>query len=172
VTDRSRVGRKSKGKGKRGEYWLRDRLREAFGIPFERTPQSGGSELKAGWKLAGDICAPPGYDWNYSLEMKWRENWELGQLFSKKCVIWDWMNQACHDAKLTNMVPILVFKRNNVAPLVMVPYYYSDVGHAFILKNTRDSSICFTVWNEGKEYEVMLFEDWLTHLKKERAREA
>lgn len=98
---------------------LRDALRETIGVEFEKTPQSGGSHLKKGWKLAGDISTPDP-DWPFCTEMKWREKWSLEGLWSKKCKLWEWWEQVRRDAELTDLIPVLVFKRNGIKPLVMI----------------------------------------------------
>ena len=109
----------SRSKGKRGEYMLVDALVEAIGIEFKRTPQSGCSQLKEGWNLAGDV-ATPDPDWTFCLEMKNREAWHLELLWSDKSPIWKWWTQVCEDSHLTGLMPALVFKRNHVSPLVMI----------------------------------------------------
>lgn len=110
----SRAGSSSRRKGasfenrlakKFAKWWLGD-------FEFKRTPMSGGSALKEGWDLAGDIAtnAP---DFPYHLELKNSPGSFSGlhQFYtSPRGSLWKWMNQAETDAP-TGKIPMLIFNR-------------------------------------------------------------
>jgi len=79
---------------------------------MRRTPQSGGSALKIGWDLAGDISSTAN-DFRFHIEAKNAPGSFGGwhQLFtSKKFIIWDWLEQANEDCQ-ENRIPILIVNR-------------------------------------------------------------
>lgn len=108
------------------------------------------------------MAAPPGVDWRWCLEMKWREGWRLEQLFSPKCDVWEWWLQVLEDAGTTGLDPVLIFKRNNVQPLVMT------LSSAFPPECTLPISTLVAMHpTVGSLMYIMLFEDWLNLLKDE-----
>jgi len=115
AVDRSKVGKKARGKGQRGERILVKKFAEWWGSEFFRTPGSGsfatrGFSRKA-MDVAGDIVTlDESFPW--CVESKNAEGWTLDNLFTEKQgLLRKWWQQAvdqCPDHKL----PLLVFTRN------------------------------------------------------------
>ena len=78
---------------------------------FARTPMSGGSQLKIGWGMAGDIvCNDP--DFPFHVEAKNQEAWKLVHLLEDKGkVLNDWWWQCISDCP-ANKIPLLMFTKN------------------------------------------------------------
>ena len=109
---RREVGKYSKNKGGGFERKVAKKLREMWPDgEFERTPKSGGLQLKKGWKLGGDI-ATTSPTFPFCVECKDREGWNFKQFLSPACQIYKWWDQAVKDAKTTNKKPMLIFTRN------------------------------------------------------------
>lgn len=153
--DRSASARMSRGKGKRGEYMVVDALVKHFNIEFKRTPQSGGSHLKEGWRLAGDVATPDPC-WPFCIEVKNREAWHLELLWSPKSPIWSWWTQVNEDSQLTGMLPALVFKRNSVPPLVMI--VAEDIDEV--------DGVMFFTDPAGTPVAIMPLPAWLRHAQR------
>jgi len=80
---------------------------------------SGGSKLKEGWSLAGDIVTPDP-DFPFHVEIKKREQWELHQLFkSDKCAPWKWWDQTLGDCP-PDKDPLMIFWKNRHPKFVMM----------------------------------------------------
>jgi hypothetical protein len=101
-TEQSAMNRGNRSRGASNEakaikafskWWLKP---DGTEYEWRRTPQSGGSALKEGWDMAGDLCttAP---DWPWSVECKRDKNWELSQLLTGTGRIHDFMKQATDD---------------------------------------------------------------------------
>ena len=114
----SRAGASSRRKGANFERTIAKKLKTWWprNYDFRRTPMSGGSVLKDGFDMAGDICtnAP---DFKYHLELKnapgsfkGLHNW-----FSNKSVLWKWMAQAVHDCP-DNKIPLLIWALKELPP--------------------------------------------------------
>lgn len=113
----SRAGKAARRKGANfenkkakeiAEWWNRGR---DTNYEFKRTPMSGGSTLKEGFDMAGDICtnAP---DFRYHLELKNAPSSFTGlhNFLSPKSKIWSWLEQASVDCPPFR-VPVLIFNR-------------------------------------------------------------
>lgn len=120
-------GKKSKRKGSSFELALAKRL-EAWwgnGARFRRTPGSGGWSRAASnmeqFNSAGDIvCGDSRFP--LCIEAKNYASYDLAHLLTGKSpIIMEWWKQAV-DQTPTHAFPLLVFKRNNMAPLVMLSY--------------------------------------------------
>jgi len=97
----ARVGASSRRKGANFERNVAKKLKAWWpgDHDFKRTPQSGGSALKEGWDLAGDI-ATTAKDFFWHIECKNApgsfQGWH--QFFtSTKFKIWEWLDQAEKD---------------------------------------------------------------------------
>lgn len=83
----SAANRNNRKRGSSNEYKIRDILAEWWkapdGTPYEwcRTPQSGGSQLAAGWGLAGDI-ATTDVAFPFHVEAKRTQGWDFSQLLT------------------------------------------------------------------------------------------
>jgi len=109
----SRAGKSARKKGASFERTIAKKLAEWWpgNHEFKRTPMSGGSILKEGWDLAGDITTTaPDFPW--SLELKNSPSLFTGihNFFSDKAAIWKWLDQADNDCP-EHRIPMLIFNR-------------------------------------------------------------
>ncbi len=99
----------SRAKGARGEYLVRDMLREATGHQFERVPASGALEY-----LKGDLYVPHAKN-RFCIEVK---NYESSPLSDKIFTaprsnnLIKWWKKVEQQAKGGNQEPLLFFKYN------------------------------------------------------------
>ena len=115
--DRSAIGRRSKNKGKAGEYRTAKLLMEFTGRNFRRTPASGGFNKQGGVKVAdyvfsGDVICDD-RNFCFSVENKNQPNkFSFPQLASvpENADFAEWWYQVTEDAKSANRLPILFFK--------------------------------------------------------------
>lgn len=122
----SRAGKSARRKGHAFERRVAKQLQDWWNTNRElkcemrRTPQSGGSVLKVGWGLAGDI-ATTAVDFPWSIECKHVASSYHGihQFFSaEKFVVWDWWEQATRDCP-AGKIPLLVINRFDQPTLCM-----------------------------------------------------
>ena len=112
----SRAGASSRRKGANFERNVAKKFKKWWpgNYEFKRTPMSGGSVLKEGWDLAGDVCtnAP---DFKYHLELKNSPGKFKGwhQFFTtSKWQLWEWLEQAYSDCPTgIDKVPLLIVNR-------------------------------------------------------------
>ena len=99
----------SRAKGARGEYLVRDMLREATGFQFERVPASGALEY-----LKGDLYVPHAKN-RFCIEVK---NYEKSPLSDKIFTaprtnnFITWWKKLIQQAEGVNQEPLLFFKYN------------------------------------------------------------
>lgn len=116
------MSKKSKTKGSGYERKVAKMLKSIWPDgDFERTPMSGGSQLRVGWKLTGDIVTNSS-TFDFCVECKKVEGWRLEQLFtdSTALLIYKWWNQASEQAQLIKKKPMLIFSRNNIEDFVAI----------------------------------------------------
>jgi hypothetical protein len=113
----SRAGKAARRKGanfernlaKKFEKWWN--YNEKYNYEFRRSPQSGGSILKDGFDMAGDLCsnAP---DWYFHVEAKNAPSSFTGlhNFFSEKAAVHKWWEQAIKDCP-NHRVPLLIINR-------------------------------------------------------------
>lgn len=156
----SRAGKSSRRKGANFERKVAKDFAKWWpgNYEFKRTPMSGGSALKVGFDMAGDICtnAP---DFNYHLELKNAPGSFTGlhNLFSDKSAIWKWMEQAVTDGPLHKM-PILIMNRFDMPTFCMC---LNNDKINFIMAHTYLKHLRFRV-GSACEYVVWLLNDMLT----------
>jgi len=122
---RSKRARASRRKGKRGERVLCRRLEKAFGVPFNRTPASGGLRWGKRADVRGDVvCEEPWFP--FVLEEKNREAWDLETFLKGLGPIWKWWGQVVRDGKDTGRIPLLFVDKNRSPGFVI--FRLSDVG--------------------------------------------
>lgn len=133
----------SRAKGARGEYLVRDMLRESTGLKFERVPASGALEY-----LKGDLYVPREAN-KYCIEIKnYAESPLTDKLFTaeKTNNLIRWWKKVVQQAKGGDQEPMLFFKYNRSKVFVVVDE---------LPKNTKYIHInwlgCY----------VMLAEEWL-----------
>lgn len=114
----------SRDKGMRGEYQIRDTLRESTGLQWERVPGSGGYGAQHG--LKGDIYLPhaTGKMSKYAIEVKWYKDEQLTSNILKATTsqIERWWEQTTREAGEMNAKPMLVFKKDRGTWLACFEY--------------------------------------------------
>ena len=128
----------SRAKGARGEYLVRDMLREATNLQFERVPSSGALEY-----LKGDLYVPHAKN-RFCIEVKNYENSPLSdKIFTAKKTnnLIKWWVKLLQQAAGGNQEPLLFFKYNrspvfvitNLQPKVTHEWMYIQFLHCYIL---------------------------------------
>lgn len=104
----------SRDKGTRGEYKVRDILKAATGLAWERVPGSGGYGSMHG--LKGDVYLPPstGRISNYAIEVKCyaEDVVNCNLLNSTQSQLEKFWEQTTREASQMNAKPMLVFKKD------------------------------------------------------------
>ena len=128
----------SRAKGARGEYLVRDMLREATDLQFERVTSSGALEY-----LKGDLYVPHAKN-RFCIEVKNYENSPLSdKIFTAKKTnnLIKWWVKLLQQAAGGNQEPLLFFKYNrspvfvvtNLQPKVTHEWMYIQFLHCYIL---------------------------------------
>ena len=140
----------SRAKGARGEYLVRDMLREFTGHQFERVPSSGALEY-----LKGDLYVPHSKN-KYCIEVK---NYEASPLSDKIFTapktnnLIKWWNKLEKQADQGDQKPLLFFKYNR-SPVFVVTERPPKETKQYMF-------ICFL------ECFILLAEEWLEKEKVE-----
>ncbi len=139
----------SRAKGQRGEYAVRDMLREATGLKFERVPASGALEY-----LKGDLYIPNERN-RFMIEVKnYEESAFNDTMFTaeKTNNINVWFRKAILQAKGGNQEPLLFFKYNR--------------SKIFAITSTKPtiSKYVYVSWLDAY---CVIAEDWLKNEKPE-----
>ena len=140
----------SRAKGARGEYFVRDMLREHTGHQFERVPASGALEY-----LKGDLYVPHAKN-RFCIEVKNYESSPLSdRVFTAKKTnnLIKWWIKLLNQAAGGNQEPLLFFKYNR-SPVFVVT--------GILPENTNE-------WMriEWLDCYILLAEVWLTEEKME-----
>ena len=138
----------SRTKGQRGEYLVRDLLREKTGLQFERVPSSGALSY-----LKGDLYVPDEKNL-FCIEVK---NYEKSpftdKIFTNKTnYLLQWWDKIVNQAQLKQQRPLLFFK-----------YSRSKIFVVSDIKPTKINNV-YISWLDCY---VMLAEDWLKNEKVE-----
>jgi hypothetical protein len=128
----------SRDKGARAETVIRDHLRKATGLQWERTPGSGALNEKHG--LKGDLYVPNRQN-KYCVEVKHYKDDHLTSsiLTSKNPQIIEWWEQAVRQGKQVSRKPLLIFKFDRSKIFVAfedIPS--SEYPHMFISLNDHN----------------------------------
>ena len=113
----------SRAKGARGEYLVRDMLREATGIKFERVPASGALEY-----LKGDIYVPNNKN-IFCIEVKnYADSPLTDKIFTatKTNNLIRWWKKVVQQAYNGDQKPLLFFKYNRSRVIVVTEVKPSD----------------------------------------------
>lgn len=140
----------SREKGKRGEYQVRDILRDKTGIQWERVPGSGA--FGQSHHLKGDIYIPPSepYTSKYCIEVKWYANDNITSniLNTTESMIEKWWGQTIREAEQMHMLPLLIFKKDRGDWIMAVRSDDPLVDHILMLshlvlnKNSQEVIMC------------------------------
>ena len=140
----------SRAKGARGEYLVRDMLREHTGHQFERVPSSGALEY-----LKGDLYVPHAKN-KFCIEVKnYAESPLTDKIFtaSKTNNLIQWWKKLERQAEQGSQEPLLFFKYNR-SPVFVVTVEPPNKTEEYMF-------ICFL------NCFVLLAEEWLTKEKGE-----
>jgi Holliday junction resolvase len=136
----------SRAKGARGEYLVRDMLRESTGMQFERVPNSGALEY-----LKGDLYVPHEKN-RFCIEVKnYAESPLTDRIFTQEKTnnLITWWRKLIIQAEGGNQDPLLFFKYNR-SPVFVVTEDMPDVCEKWMYISFLD---CY----------ALLAEDWLKH---------
>jgi|TARA_R110001592_G_scaffold47918_2_gene151436 Holliday junction resolvase len=136
----------SRAKGARGEYLVRDMLRESTGMQFERVPNSGALEY-----LKGDLYVPHEKN-RFCIEVKnYAESPLTDRIFTQEKTnnLITWWKKLIIQAAGGNQDPLLFFKYNR-SPVFVVTEDMPDVCEKWMYISFLD---CY----------ALLAEDWLKH---------
>lgn len=138
----------SRAKGQRGEYLVRDMLRDATGLQFERVPSSGALSY-----LKGDLYVPDAKNL-FCIEVKNYEKSPLtDKIFTNKTNYFlQWWEKIVKQAELKLQQPLLFFKYSRSKVFVATTIQPKNCKYMYI--NWLD---CY----------VLLAEEWLQQEKVE-----
>lgn len=138
----------SRDKGARAETVVRDVMRKATGLGWERTPGSGALDPKH--LLKGDIYVP-GKDNLYCVEVKHycKDHFTSAILTGKSPQLLVWWEQAVRQGKQVGKKPLLIFKHDRSKLFcAWDDFVESDINHVYV--NINDYV-----------FYIALLEDWL-----------
>ena len=138
-----------RAKGSKAETVIRDALRKATGLSWERTPGSGALDPKH--KLKGDLYVPDAANL-YCVECKHYADDHLTSkvLTDKSPQLLEWWAQAVRQGEQVGRKPLLIFKFDRSKLFVA----YNDMPTSG-LKNVLVNDTIF----------ISLLEDWITNEK-------
>ena len=140
----------SRAKGARGEYLVRDMLRDATGLKFERVPSSGALEY-----LKGDLYVPNQRNY-YCIEVKnYKDSPLSDKVFTqpKTNNLVKWWKKIVIQAIGGNQKPLLFFKY--------------DRSKVFVVTEQKPKNTVEYLFIRFLDCYVLLAEDWLKHEKVE-----
>lgn len=142
----------SKEKGTRAETLIKNLLKEYTGLAWERTPLSGGLNIKHGIK--SDLYIPNEKN-IYSVEVKHYEFCHINHtlISGKNPQLIEWWIQCTKDALDTHKKPLLIFKHDR-----------SKIYCAFNELPIEEYPFIF-INKEGHELYVSLLIDFILHNK-------
>ena len=140
----------SRAKGARGEYLVRDMLRDATGLKFERVPSSGALEY-----LKGDLYVPNQRNY-YCIEVKnYKDSPLSDKVFTqpKTNNLVKWWKKIVIQATKGDQKPLLFFKY--------------DRSKVFVVTEQKPENTIEYLFIRFLDCYVLLAEDWLKHEKVE-----
>ena len=157
----SAAGKSARIKGHGFERTKAKEIGKWWGGDYEwcRTPGSGGSKLKDGWDLAGDICTTA-TDFIYHMELKNSPSGFSGlqDLYLPKRPIWKWWEQAQKDCP-SHRHPILIINRYNIPTYCMTVADPDFNVKPLLVKS--DIAFMRFVSSELNKYYIWQYKDWL-----------
>jgi hypothetical protein len=127
---------------------------------FKRTPMSGGSALKEGFDMAGDICTNA-KDFMWHLELKNVPSGFTGlhNFLSEKAKVWKWLEQAIDECP-DHREPMLIFNRFDMPTFCAAPY----TAHNHIIDRLERAMVpYYNFWdpNVGQAVVIWPYKDML-----------
>jgi len=138
----------SRAKGQRGEYLVRDMLREASGLQFERVPSSGALAY-----LKGDLYIPDANN-AFCIEVKNYEKSPLSdKVFTNKTnYLLLWWEKIVKQAELKLQQPLLFFKYSRSKVFVVTTIKPENTKYMLI--SWLDCYVCLAEeWLENEKME-------------------
>ena len=138
----------SRAKGQRGEYLVRDMLRDASGLQFERVPSSGALAY-----LKGDLYIPDANN-AFCIEVKNYEKSPLSdKVFTNKTnYLLIWWEKIVKQAELKLQQPLLFFKYSRSKVFVVTNIKPENTKYMHI--SWLDCYVCLTEeWLENEKME-------------------
>jgi len=142
----------SRAKGARGEYLVRDMLREATGLQFERVPNSGALEY-----LKGDLYVPNEKN-KFCIEVKNYEDSPLtDKIFTatKTNNLIRWWKKIVQQAEGGNQEPLLFFKYNRSQVFVVTAEQPKNTEEWIQIKFLNCYVLLATEWLEKEQVEFL-----------------
>ena len=142
----------SRAKGARGEYLVRDMLRDATGLQFERVPSSGALDY-----LKGDLYVPHASN-KYCIEVKNYENSPLSdKIFTAPRTnnLIKWWKKVVQQAEGGNQEPLLFFKYNRSAVFVVTELLPKVTDHFMRIEWLNCYVLVASEWLEKEEPEFL-----------------
>jgi len=138
----------SRAKGQRGEYLVRDMLRDASGLQFERVPSSGALAY-----LKGDLYIPDANN-AFCIEVKNYEKSPLSdKIFTNKTnYLLLWWEKIVKQAELKAQQPLLFFKYSRSKVFVVTTIKPENTKYMHI--SWLDCYVCLAEeWLENEKME-------------------
>jgi|TARA_R110000796_G_scaffold63245_2_gene146278 hypothetical protein len=138
----------SRAKGQRGEYLVRDMLRDASGLQFERVPSSGALAY-----LKGDLYIPDANN-AFCIEVKNYEKSPLSdKVFTNKTnYLLVWWEKIVKQAELKLQQPLLFFKYSRSKVFVVTTIQPKNTKFMYI--SWLDCYVCLAEeWLENEKME-------------------
>ena len=142
----------SRAKGARGEYLVRDLLRESTGLQFERVPSSGALDY-----LKGALYVPHAKN-RFCIEVK---NYESSPLSDKVFTaprtnnLIKWWKKLIQQAEGGNQEPLLFFKYNRSAVFVVTDVLPEVTDHWMYLEWLGCYILLADVWLKEEKVEFI-----------------
>jgi Holliday junction resolvase len=142
----------SRAKGARGEYLVRDMLRESTGLQFERVPSSGALDY-----LKGDLYVPHAKN-RFCIEVK---NYESSPLNDKIFTaprtnnLIKWWKKVVQQAEGGNQEPLLFFKYNRSTIFVVTPDLPKVTAHFIKIEWLNCYVLVASEWLETEKPEFI-----------------
>ena len=142
----------SRAKGARGEYLVRDLLRESTGLQFERVPSSGALDY-----LKGDLYVPHAKN-RFCIEVK---NYESSPLSDKVFTaprtnnLIKWWKKLIQQSEGGNQEPLLFFKYNRSAVFVVTDVLPEVTDHWMYLEWLGCYILLADVWLKEEKVEFI-----------------
>lgn len=94
------------------------------GVKFNRTFASGaqGDKFSSDVRVTGDLFAPVDYNFPFSVECKFHDDFNLRNVFINGSVVQLFLKQNVSDARRSNRAPMLVAKVSRQDTYVVLPY--------------------------------------------------
>lgn len=115
------------GAHKKGSNFERDVAKEFTkwsGVKFNRTFASGaqGDKFSSDVRVTGDLFAPVDYNFPFSVECKFHDDFNLRNVFINGSVVQLFLKQNVSDARRSSRAPMLVAKVSRQDTYVFLPY--------------------------------------------------